>query len=177
MEHNGALALVVDPEFHERLSLAATMMAAGLRVKSTDSFKRARSLLLAEPPLVLVTAIRLGSYNGLHLAYLGRSIRPHMIQLVTSSVQDCALKPDAEAVGATFVWKPMTDDQVLAALYRTMLRDPNADGSVAPPHPPLDRCYHPRHFAPDAHDGKLEERKGRQEQGPFLFLQAWRRPL
>ena len=171
-----ALALVVEPDPSERIFVAATAMAAGLRVVATGTFKTARSLLLSQPPAVLVTEIRLGPYNGLHLALLGRSIRPHMAQLVTSRVEDVVLQRDAEAAGATFVLKPMTFEQLLAALYRTVHRDPNADGTVAPTPPPLDRRYgQRRRTAGEPLDREARRRHRRLE--PFLVPRDWRRSV
>ena len=134
-----AFALVVIPDLDERLFVGATLMMAGLRVKGTGSFKRARSVLLAYPPSVLDTDIRPRRTKGLDLARLGRSLIPHMTQLVTSDSNDPGLRRDIEALGATLLQTPVTESQLLAALYRTMFREPNADGTVGPAGPPLFR--------------------------------------
>jgi hypothetical protein len=62
-------------------------------------------------------------------------LRPHMTQLILSDRDDPALRHDIEALGAAFVRTPMTEDQLLAALYRTAFREPNADGTIAPARP------------------------------------------
>jgi len=97
-------------------------------------------LLLAHPPAILVAAVRVGTYDGRHLALLGRVLQPHMTQLVTSTVEHWLLDCDARSVGATLVQKPLTTTRLLGALYRTLLRDPNADGSIAPELPRLISC-------------------------------------
>ena len=125
-----AFALVVIPGNQERVFVGSVLMMAGLPVKVTRSFWRARSLLRAYPPSVLVADVRPGFTKGLDLARLGRSLRPHMTQLLTSERQDPALQREVEALGAAFIPAPMTEDQLLGALYRTVLREPNADGSV-----------------------------------------------
>jgi hypothetical protein len=42
----------------------STLTLTGLDVTATDSFNRARALLVAEPPSVLVTEIQLEMYTG-----------------------------------------------------------------------------------------------------------------
>ena len=115
--------------------VGATLMMAGLRVTVTRSFRRARALLLADPPSVLVTDVRPRLTKGLDLARLGRSLRPGMTQIVTSDRPDAECLRQIDAVGAAFVLAPMTEDRLLGALYRTALREPNADGSLIPMRP------------------------------------------
>ena len=134
-----AFALVVIPDPCERVFVGGTLTMAGLRVKGTGSFRRARSVLLAYPPSVLVTDIRRRRTKGLDLTRLGRALIPHMTQLVTSDSNDPELRREIEALGAAFLQTPVTESQLLAALYRTMFREPNADGTVGPAGPPLFR--------------------------------------
>jgi DNA-binding NtrC family response regulator len=116
-------ALVVEPAVTDRMFLVSTLTSAGLTVISTDSFSRARAYVTSEPPAVLVTAVRLGAYNGLHLALLARSMRPEISMVVTSCVPDRVLERDAHALGAVFSLKPMTKEELFAALYRAALRE------------------------------------------------------
>jgi DNA-binding response OmpR family regulator len=168
-------ALVVDPEQGDGMFLASTLTLAGLHVTATASFESARWHLMSRPPSVLVTERQLGSDNGLHLALLGRSLRPNMVQLVTSRVCDHVLLDDADAVGATCVRKPMTAGQLLAALYRTALREPNADGTLCPAGSPPDRGHRrPRRAAQAGEQKRRQRMRGRDT---FLFLEAWRRSM
>jgi DNA-binding NtrC family response regulator len=109
-------ALVVEPEQAERVFLASTLTAAGLIVTASDDYANGRAALVRRPPSVLITEIRLGTHNGLHLALFGRWLRPQMIQVVTSSYSDPVLKRDAEEMGAVFVQKPFTPGGLLALL-------------------------------------------------------------
>jgi DNA-binding NtrC family response regulator len=137
-----AFAFVVIPDPCERVFVGATLTMTGLRVRVTGSFRRARAVMLTYPPSVLVTDIGPGFTKGLELARLGRSLRPHMTQLVTSNCTE--LRREVEATGAVFLLNPMTESQLLAALYRTTLREPNADGSVGRTLPQV--------FAPASHE-------------------------
>jgi CheY-like chemotaxis protein len=137
-------ALVVEPKDADRVFIVSTLTSAGLSVTATDNFRDAGALLVAHMPFVLVTEIRLGAYNGLHLALRGRSMRPQMTVVVTSGFPDPVLQREAERLGATFVPKPVTRAELLAAVYRTALRQPNPDGTVEPIRPPFERRHRER---------------------------------
>src|SRR5688572_25320453 len=101
-------ALVVEPDEADRLFFATTLTSAGVQVLEADNFWSARAFLEDRAPLLLVTEIRLGSYNGLHLALLGRLMSPQMSLVVTSRLCDPVLQRYGEGFGAVFVQKPMT---------------------------------------------------------------------
>ena len=113
----GIPALVVEPNEGDSAFLVATLKSAGLIVSAADGFASARARLVRRPPTVLVTEIRLGYHNGLHLAHIARWMRRKMILVVTSRHRDPVLTRDAEALGAVFVQKPLTPGGLLATLY------------------------------------------------------------
>ena len=114
----GMRALVVEPDQTDRELLVATLTSAGLIVTAADSFSRAHTRLVRRPPTVLITEIRLGDHNGLHLAHIARWLRRQMILMVTSQHRDPVLMRDAAALGATFVPKPLRPGRLLVTLYR-----------------------------------------------------------
>lgn len=114
----GMRALVVEPDQTDREILVATLMSAGLVVTAVDSFRSAHTRLVRRPPTVLITEIRLGHHNGLHLAHIARWLRRQMILVVTSHHRDPVLTRDAAALGATFVPKPLRPGRLLVTLYR-----------------------------------------------------------
>jgi DNA-binding NtrC family response regulator len=114
----GRRALVVEPDQTDRELLVATLTSAGLIVTAADSFSRAHTRLVRLPPTVLITEIRLGYHNGLHLAHIARWLRRQMILVVTSHHRDPVLTRDAAALGATFVQKPLRPGRLLLTLYR-----------------------------------------------------------
>ncbi len=91
-------------------------------------FQTARQRLLYEPsPQHLVTNIRLGAYNGLHLVYLARSSKLSMRCVVHGTYDDTtdvALAREVQAAGAFF-----ETSYLLAAALPAMARAalPDAD--------------------------------------------------
>ena len=70
---------------------------------NSTSFKEARERLFAERFDLLVTDVRLGAFNGLHLAIVARYERPEMRVVVVSDVDDPVLRQEAGNVGARYI--------------------------------------------------------------------------
>ena len=150
-------ALVVDPDAHDLVLLTAVLESEGFTVTTTAQYRQARLALVESPPALLVTAIRLGAYNGLQLVLRARTAHRHMPILVTSQMPDPVLHREAEQLEATIVPKPLTAQEVLTALRRTALRPRHADGTVDPIRPPFERRMSDRRVVPAA--GFLPERR------------------
>lgn len=101
------LVLVVDHDPATLAQTARSMEGAGWDVEATTSFTDARRLL-ADRPDAVITDLRLGEYNGLHLAMLAKSADPDVYVIVTGDHGDASSQHDAEAFEATFVSKPCT---------------------------------------------------------------------
>jgi DNA-binding response OmpR family regulator len=114
-------SLVVEPNFRDVLMLVPVLTALGFQVTATKTFEEARQSLRV-PPRLLITEIRLGEFNGLHLVLRGLSARQDMAAIVTSTVDDLVLRAEAEALGATFVLKPSTTEEMRAVISRTVFR-------------------------------------------------------
>ena len=128
--------------------IKSALTSAGFMVTGIDNFKDAVNLLVEARPSVLVTEIRLGAYNGLQLAYRGKSMKPPMTIVLTSAYRDTVLERDVERIGATFVLKPVTARDFLAAVYRTALRQPTQKGTFEPIQPPFERRQTERRHVP-----------------------------
>jgi DNA-binding NtrC family response regulator len=103
--------LVVDGD-RERRQVLQRSLAGRAQVQASADFPDARTRLLVSPPHVLVTNTRLGSYNGLHLAYLAATLVLPTRVLVYGIADDVALAREAQHAGAFYV--PM--QQIAAAL-------------------------------------------------------------
>jgi DNA-binding NtrC family response regulator len=72
----------------------------GLRVAHSIDFPRARKALLTTEPDILITSLRLGAYNGLHLVYLAVSNHLQVTSIVYDDPMDVGLAREAQRLGA-----------------------------------------------------------------------------
>ena len=93
--------LLVEPEAGVSQSLRSVCQRVAKATFCTD-FLSARSQLLSAPPDLLVTNLRLGEYNGLHLVLLATSDRTPTRSIIYSDRPDPYLIREAQALGAFF---------------------------------------------------------------------------
>ena len=124
--------LVVDANPTDRARTVRLLEAAGYCVTETGSFDEAKHLITRAAPDVLITDLRLGSYNGLHLILRSKVDHPGMAALVTSRFDDPVLQAEAERHHAAFVLRPIGDDEFLLAISDSL-----AAGRKAPTRPGL----------------------------------------
>lgn len=91
--------LVVDPEA-DRLRAAQEALRPIADVVACSDFRAARAQLLARPPDLLVTNLRLQAYNGLHLVHLTGGTRTRSI--VYGTYDDRILAKEVQAAGAFY---------------------------------------------------------------------------
>ena len=104
--------LLVEPDPSRAESLATCLRALGLQVIAVDQFELALPVLKQQRFAVIVTAVRLGAYNGLHLIVRARSEQPGIAAIVTTAVIDPVLEAEARSLGAScFVapWQEQTN--------------------------------------------------------------------
>src|SRR5919201_6174604 len=87
----GSTALVVEPSLADALFLVSALSELGLRVTVCDNFQEAKARL-ASAPALLVTELRLGEYNGLHLVFRAKSIRAEMAAIIRKQIADPLLQ-------------------------------------------------------------------------------------
>jgi DNA-binding NtrC family response regulator len=97
--------LVVDPDPSTALALRG---AGGFLadVESCADFLPARGSLMRDPPDFLITNLRLGAYNGLHLMYLARTNRHNLRSICYSALIDLPLIREAQSIGAFYEIPP-----------------------------------------------------------------------
>jgi DNA-binding response OmpR family regulator len=115
--------LLVEPDNNIRALVSGALQGAGVNVVALDDFQAAKHVLQSHPPDVLITEIRLGAYNGLHLLLRAKSAHRALIAFVTARSADPVLKREAEQLGATFVVKEGDERWISAfvAMFRTSL--------------------------------------------------------
>lgn len=116
------MVLVVDADTRDRTSTVLLLEAAGYQVRSARSFEDARSLLTTERPDLLITDLRLGPYNGLHLVLWSRNEHPEMAMVVTSRFADPVLEAEARRNHADFLLRPVADTQILETIAGSLSR-------------------------------------------------------
>jgi CheY-like chemotaxis protein len=131
--------LLVEPDHVDRVLAHSVLASAGFTVIATNNYADALQVLKTRPPLVLVSTVRLGAQNGIDLARQALSERPQLPIVLTSSTPDGVEQCAADRLGATFVLKPVTPEDLLAAIYRTALRQPDSDAGAGPIRPPFER--------------------------------------
>lgn len=98
-----------DPSAWTDARLSYQSIAA---IEVCREFLAARRCLLEEVPDLLVTNLRLGAYNGLHLVYLAMPYGLPTRCVVYSRANDMSLIQEAQGLGAFFEWP----ERVLSAL-------------------------------------------------------------
>jgi|SRR5437764_14439246 len=92
------------------------LKSAGHLVTRAFGFEEAKLRLQSSPPDLLMTDVRLGAYNGLHLVIRAHAAHPEMPAIVVDTDHDPVLEREANEAGATYVARPFQDSLVPLAL-------------------------------------------------------------
>ena len=109
--------LIVDDDESLLSVVSLAFQKAGREVVSCTSFEEARQQLREGRFDVLLTDVRLGAFNGIQLAVIGRDIHPGMQIIVFSGFDDPVLRQEAEHLGASYVVKPVSTAHLLQILH------------------------------------------------------------
>lgn len=118
--------LLVEPDTAFRDRLVGWLREGGFYVRDVETFAAARRVLARWVPQLIVTELRLGSYNGLHLAVVAHEISPGTRTVVLVAGQDDMLTQEARRCSAEYVLKPLERRAFVAHL--TGLLQPDANG-------------------------------------------------
>jgi len=105
--------LIVDDDASLLDALQRSFMEAGEHIVACATFAEARRALETTPFDALITDVRLGEFNGLQLAVIGRETYPDIRVIVFSGFDDPVLRTEADHVGATYLVKPVTGATLL----------------------------------------------------------------
>jgi DNA-binding NtrC family response regulator len=114
--------LVVDCNQQSSTATEQLLSRAGYHSAAVTSFEDATRSVSTDCPDLLVTDVRLGRFNGLHLALRARLDHPNLPILVLGEVGDTALAADAARLGARFVAKS-TDAGAFLGLVADLVGD------------------------------------------------------
>jgi DNA-binding response OmpR family regulator len=148
--------LVVDPDPVSRTHTVDVLTRAGFTVMATNGFEPARQLIADKRPLILVTALKLGKYNGLHLVLRARIAAPYTAALVTSADPTIDMTREIWEAGATHVPQPVADQDLVACALRALFRSSPSERVV----PPFERrAAERRKQEVDVPERRLSERR------------------
>jgi DNA-binding NtrC family response regulator len=105
--------LAVDDDQATLSGWTELLRREGYLVRSVRAFEDARRLLTTSPPDLLITDVRLGSFNGLQLVLRARALNPSVPAIVVTAFPDPLLESEAARYGARFVVKPVAPAMLL----------------------------------------------------------------
>jgi DNA-binding response OmpR family regulator len=118
--------LVVDADLSTLFTTAMLLREAGHRTATVSTFEDAKRLLTTMSPDVLITDVRLGAFNGLHLALRRHLQQPDSASIITSATADRMLEAEACAIDVPYLLKPVASVELLAVIDRMLERDRSA---------------------------------------------------
>jgi DNA-binding response OmpR family regulator len=113
----GGRILLVDDDGATRRGLVALLEEAGYTVIAVSTLHAGKHALVAEDPDLVITDVRLGAFNGLHLLVARRTLIP---AIVITGFPDRALEADARRMGAEFLVKPIAPAELLRLIERRL---------------------------------------------------------
>jgi DNA-binding response OmpR family regulator len=105
--------LLVEPDSKASAATERLLSDAGYLTVSVRTFDEAARQLAADCPDLLVTAVRLGAFNGLHLVLRCRGDHPDLPMIVTGEESDPLLAGEVTRYGARFVPKSLEPERFL----------------------------------------------------------------
>jgi DNA-binding response OmpR family regulator len=105
--------LIVDPDAASQRVITHALAPGRYRTMLASAFERANQLLHATPPDLLITVVRLGAFNGLHLVALGRGRDQRMAAIVLDERHDTVREREAAGIGAAYLPKPAVATELL----------------------------------------------------------------
>lgn len=114
--------LVVESDRSELARAAGILRAEGYDVHEAESFHDAVRALQSSTTHVLLTTVRLGPYNGLHLIVRCRLSRPDIAAILTHHEDDRVLRNEAVTNEAAYLLKPYTPETLTRAVASSLTR-------------------------------------------------------
>jgi DNA-binding NtrC family response regulator len=112
--------LLVDTRLAALRRTGELLQRAGHDVIETASFNDAKRLLAAYRPALLISSLRLGAFNGLHLVHLGRFAQPDLNAVIIAAGSDAVLQSETERVGASLLVEPVPIPALLSLIGRML---------------------------------------------------------
>jgi DNA-binding response OmpR family regulator len=108
--------LVADSDRVAGASTSDILRAGGYNVITVATFREAKRHIVSGCPALLIADVRLGEFNGLHLAWRRHFSHPGMPTIITDTAFDSTLKDEADRLGAVYLVKPIGQRELLKAV-------------------------------------------------------------
>jgi len=99
--------LVLDDDEHALSGIVELLRDAGHHVTGASTYDAAKRLLAVSPFDLLITDVRLRSFNGLHLVMQARADHPEMAVIIITGYDDPLIELEAHRYRAELVRKPI----------------------------------------------------------------------
>jgi CheY-like chemotaxis protein len=109
--------LIVDDDHAIRDQLAKLLSREGYETLTASDVPTTMRLLTSSAPDLLITDIRLDTYNGLHIIAMAPTPIP---AIVLTSLADPVIEADARRMGAEYLVKPVSPATLLAVIARML---------------------------------------------------------
>jgi DNA-binding response OmpR family regulator len=110
--------LIVGTSAERFAAMANLLVESGHDVISALGFTEAVHALDDRSPDLLISEVRLGAFNGLHLVIRCRTTHPAMRTIILDRTYDSGLAFDAQSYGATYLVEPVDAAELLALVSR-----------------------------------------------------------
>ena len=130
--------LVVNSSEPAAAAVARVLRDAGYEAATVSTFDAALQSVSYRCPDLLVTSVRLGRFNGLHLSLRCHTVHPDLPILVVGIGSDANLSAEASGYDVRFVVNPPTPElleiarEMLARAIETNVQGPAASGPGIP---------------------------------------------
>ena len=112
--------LVVTTNPARLATVMRVLRGAGYAVSGAQTFAEAKQQLEEQAPEVIVTEARLGAFNGLHLAVLGRARHAGVKALVVSTESEQWVELEARRLNVEWLAQPTTTDGWVELIAATL---------------------------------------------------------
>jgi DNA-binding response OmpR family regulator len=130
--------LVVDENTAARTEVMELLSRARYQVAGASNFMEAKTALSTLVPDLLITELRLGDFNGLHLVVRARSSQSAIATIVLTRFPDPVLEAEAKRLGAAYLVNPVKPAELLTVVSRELgmgLEPRHAPECSEPPNP------------------------------------------
>ena len=111
-------ALIVSMSARRFAATAHLLGKSGFNVIAAVGFDEAVRLLADRSPALLISELRLGAFNGLHLVIRSQAAHPEMRTILVDRAYDSVLETEVQRHGAVYLVEPVDEVELLEQVSR-----------------------------------------------------------